>query len=289
MKKLLLLIALLLSFLGSKAQESILFKIKFLPNNLYESTLNTNMNMEMNFFGDSASLKRIKDKGIKLPMMLSSVTNMNFSIKTGSLKSDKDYNIEICYKDINSKQTINGNEKEGQANPLKGETIFGNYTADGKIHVNSMSGGDLNDGVRHQLEEMLDNLINQIKFPTERMKIGDTFNQEIPFVLPVAGTNLKATIKITYKLTKIEDQLAYFDLDESMDLNLAIEKDSKIITVNGSGIGSGNLIYNVKKNYAPKRNATLTMNYKMLMGTITVTGKADITSTTETKLTTGNQ
>lgn len=285
MKKLLLTLAILLSFIGLKAQESVLFKIKYLPNNFYESTINTNMNMEMNFLGDSASLKKIKDKGIKLPMIISSVTNMDFSIKTGELKIDKSYDVEILYKDINSKQTVNGTEKEPQANPLKGETIFGNYTSDGKIHVNSMSGGSLNDQVRQQLEEMMENLVNQIKFPDQPMKIGDTFNQEIPFVLPVVGENLRATIKIIYKLTKIENDLAYFDLDESMDLNLTKQKDSQTITVNGNGIGNGNLTYNTKKNYASVRNATLIMNYKMLVGAITVTGKANISSTTETKLT----
>lgn len=285
MKKLLLTLAILLSFIGLKAQESVLFKIKYLPNNFYESTINTNMNMEMNFLGDSASLKKIKDKGIKLPMIISSVTNMDFSIKTGELKNDKSYDVEIAYKDINSKQTVNGTEKEPQANPLKGETIFGNYTSDGKIHVNSMSGGSLDDQVRQQLEEMMENLVNQIKFPDQPMKIGDTFNQEIPFVLPVVGENLRATIKIKYKLTKIENDLAYFDLDESMDLNLSKQKDSQTITVNGNGIGNGNLTYNTKKNYASVRNATLIMNYKMLVGAITVTGKANISSTTETKST----
>jgi hypothetical protein len=205
------------------------------------------------------------------------------------LKIDKDYNIEIAYNDIDSKQTVNGTEKNEQVNPLKGETIFGNYTSDGKIHVNSMSGGNLNDQIKQQLEEMLENLINQIKFPNQPMKIGDTFTQDIPFNLPVAGNDLKATIKIIYKLTKIENDLANFDLDESMDLNLSEQKGSQTITVNGNGIGNGNLIYNIKENYAPKRNATLTMNYKMLIGAMTVTGKADISSTTETKLTSINK
>ena len=284
MKKLILVSVILLSFIVSKAQESVLFKIKYLPNNLYESTINTNMNMEMNFSGDSASLQKIKNKGIKLPMIISSVTNMIFSIKTGGIKNDKSYDIEIAYKDIDSKEIINDVQKDSQVSPLKVETIFGYYTADGKMHVNSMSGGNINEQIKEQLEGMLQNLINQIKFPDQPMKIGDTFDQEVPFNLPLAGEGLNATIKIIYILNKIENGKAFFDLDESMDLNLTKQKDSQTINVTGNGVGKGNLIYDIKNSYAYKRNATLAMNYKMLIGTLTLTGKADIASSTNTQL-----
>jgi len=284
MKKTILVLTLLCAFTLSKAQQSFLFKIKYLPGCLYESTVTTGMNMEMNVSGDSTVMASIKAKGTKLPIIVNSESSTEFDAKTGAVRADNLFPIAIRFKNRTEKKTVNGVVSNESSNPLVGQTIFGHYSTGGKIQVDSISGKTLNDEVKEALATMIGNLLNEMHFPESPMKIGETFTQEVPFNLPLAGTSMEATIKIIYKLTSVDKNLAYFDLDESMNIDMSTEKNSVTINVKGAGKGSGKLIYDINNNYAPTRSAGLKMNYQMEMGKLNMTGSAQILSTTETKM-----
>jgi len=140
MKNPILILTLLFSFTLSKAQQSFLFHIKFSPNNLYELNIVNGMNMKMNFSGDSASMARIKAKGIKLPMIMINETSMNADIKTGDIKSNNNFPIVLLFKDQATKKTVNGAESNDPPNPIIGISIYGQYTTDGKMRIDSISG-----------------------------------------------------------------------------------------------------------------------------------------------------
>lgn len=284
MKKIIIVFAFLFSFSLSKGQQSFLFKIRYNPNNLYTMNMVNGMNMKMNFSGDSASMARIKAKGIKVPMIITSETNMDADIKTGNIKSGNSYPIVLLFKGQTTQKTINGVESNEPPNPMTGQAIFGQYTADGKMQIDSISGKVLDEQTKQAIGSGISNMINQMQFPTTPMKVGDTFNQQVPFNLPMASADLKATIDIVYKLTSVDGNLAHFDLDESMDLNMSTEKNGTTLNVKGDGKGNGKLVYDIKDNYAASRNADLKMHYEMLVGKLTIDAEAEITSTTQTKM-----
>jgi hypothetical protein len=282
MKKTAIIFCLTLSFGLSKAQQSFLFKIKYLPAHIYESAVTTDMNMEMIFSGDSATMKKIKEKGIKSPMEMTTKSDMEFDVETGVLKSGEMFPIVLYYKKIDSRSVLNGNEKDDAANPMLGQKIYAQYSTDGKIKVDSIPGKEIDDQLKEVFANTLDKLLNTMHFPDSPLKIGDTFAQDIPFNMPIAGMNIGLTIKVIYKLTSVENNIAYFDLDESLDMDITQTQNG--LSVKGSGAGQGKMTYDIKGNFSPTRTATLKMKYTMLAGKITVSTSANVSATTLTQM-----
>jgi len=242
------------------------------------------MNMEMNFSGDSAAIARIKAKGIKLPMMITKETRMAVNIKTGVLGSVNDFPIVLSLKDEISKKTVNDNDSNEAPDPLIGQSIYGQCTADGKMRIDSISGKIIDDQTKNAISTSISKLLNQMQFPTNPMKIGDTFNQKEPFNLPIAGSNINMTIDIVYKLVSVEGNVAYFDLDESMDFDMSIEKNGTSMLIKGNGKGNGKLVYDIKGNYSIDRNSDLKVNYAMQLGKLQVAAEGEISTTIKTQM-----
>jgi hypothetical protein len=242
----------------------------------------------MNFSSDSATMAKLKAKGMKSPMTMTSGSNIDVDITTGVAKADNFFPIAIYYKDMTSKNTLNGAETNAAPNPLTGQTILGSYSTDGKIRIDSISGSKTNDQIKTMLTKLITSMLNQLKFPDKPLKIGETFTQQVPFSLPVAGTNIDATVNIVYKLKSVENGLANFDLDESMTMDISTEKSGTTLTVKGSGSGAGTMTYNIKENYSPLRTGNLKMTYTMMVGGLKMAALANISSSTQTKLSAKN-
>lgn len=99
MRKFILAFVLLFAFTIVKAQQTFLFRIKYLPSSLYESSTSSNTNMQMDFSGDSTAMAAIKAKGMKLPLMINSTSNIEFNVKTGAAKTDGFFPMAIYFKD----------------------------------------------------------------------------------------------------------------------------------------------------------------------------------------------
>jgi hypothetical protein len=85
------------------------------------------------------------------------------------------------------------------------------------------------------------------------MKIGDAFTQEEPLtLLDIPGINLNKdyTMKVTYKLTAIKDNMAYFDISSvfNMDINTQATNGHKV-TGKGRGSGTGKMVFNIAKDF----------------------------------------
>ena len=113
---------------------------------------------------------------------------------------------------------------------------------------------------------------------------GETFTQESPINLPIAGLNMQFAVKIVYKLTKISNNVAYFDLDESMDPNMSGKKGSVNMTATGTGAGKGSLSYDIAQNYPSILNTNLDFKIKMLIGDLTMNCTAKMSSVNKTEV-----
>lgn len=282
MKKNLFFIAFLFITTLIKAQTPLFFKIKYLPDHLYES--NITMDMNMNVSGGEREMDKIKAKGIKLPMIMNSTKTLDANIKTGAVKTESTFPIEIKYIDLTAKITLNGTEKPSPPSPLIGQTIYGEINSEGKIKVDSLSGKTLDENLKNTLTSVASNLINQTQFPEKALNIGDTFIQEVPFNLPIAGINMQMKIKIIYKLTAVENSSAYFDLDQTLNFDISTKKDSTIMTVKGTGNGEGKLVFSIDNYYPTSMKSSIDFNYQMSVGNMEMTGKAKIISNHQTKI-----
>ena len=97
------------------------------------------------------------------------------------------------------------------------------------------------------------------------MKIGDTFEQSMPFNMPMMGTGMKADIKVIYKLISISDGKANFDTNYNMDMNAAAGK-SMPVAMHMTGGGNGTMEYDIAANYPTHYIQNMDMNMSIPTG-----------------------
>jgi len=108
------------------------------------------------------------------------------------------------------------------------------------------------------------------------MKPGDSFTQTMPFNMPMKGASgdIKVNASVTYKLTRISDGKAYFDMTPSFSMNFAIQK----ISVDMSGSGTGKMVYSIKDNFPVSKDGSFNLKLKVTSEKVNVDGTAVITS-----------
>ena len=84
-----------------------------------------------------------------------------------------------------------------------------------------------------------------VKFPDHPLHVGDAFTQEMPLSIPLQGTDLNSDAKTVYKLTKIENGQAYFDVQQNMNITIPIQEDS----IELMGEGTGAMVFDIKNNF----------------------------------------
>ena len=238
-----------------KGQESVLFKIKYSPDKNYNSKVSINMNCKANLAGDTAVINKFKSQGITQPLSVIMDMAMVGNIKTGTKGVDKNFPVKIDYNFDHLNMTLNGNEMPVPQDKLKAATIiYGHAGTDGKLKADSINGKS-KDTSEKAVTQLLNSIQNKIIFPDHPMRVGDTFTQNLPLNLPIAGNTMDANSKAVYKLTNITDGVAYFDIQQSMDITIPVAGATIIMT----GKGSGKLVYSIKDNFPTDYNSNINL------------------------------
>ena len=88
-KKVYLFTCFLLIFGQLKAQQSIKFAYKYLPNHNYLTAISTRSNAEINITGSPEDLKKFKASGANEKMILTGTMDMDYTVKSGSYTKDE--------------------------------------------------------------------------------------------------------------------------------------------------------------------------------------------------------
>lgn len=83
MKKLIFLFLLLFVF-NAEAQQSVIYKMKYLPNRDYDGQVSMNINCNIALAGDTQITNKLKSQGITQPVAFDMNMKMTGDIKTGS-------------------------------------------------------------------------------------------------------------------------------------------------------------------------------------------------------------
>ena len=266
MKKPIGIIVLLFLTIAVKAQKTTLFKFKYQPNHTYKSSMKMDMDMEMTMQRDSAATARLKASGMKQTRAMKMNMAIGANIKTGAETPTKTFSFTMTQEIPVSKITVNGVEMPPmppQTTLLRMQSMNGECDAEGKLHVNSITGSSMDEKAKAAITDMMDKMQGQVKFPEKPMAIGETFTQEMPMSIPGTGLNMDFAVKTTYKLTDIKDNMAYFDTTLSMSFDMNSQKDGIQMVGKGNGSGAGKLIYSIPDNYPTTMNNDLTMNFDM--------------------------
>lgn len=198
------------SFVGF-AQETFQFKLKFHPESSYQMDMDMQMNMQMQMAGDEKLSNELSQVETKMDMSFQTLT------VTKEMDKEGDLPFEIFYKKLDSKMNVNGQEIPMDQDAITKELlkikINGIENEKGRQYSSDEMTGDLSN-----MKDLYDNMMNSMSmfmiFPKETFKIGDMHEVIIPFKMPLQqGVDIEMNIKGVYKLLKIADGKAYFDVE----------------------------------------------------------------------------
>jgi hypothetical protein len=244
MKKILYL-SLLLFVCTAKAQESIVYKMKYLSDHSYSGIVTMVMKCNVNLSGDEQVLSKLKEQGMTPPIAFNMNMKMTGATKTGAAGADKSFPFNMTYTFDELSMNVNGNNIPMPANAKTSANIFGHVAADGKLKADSVTGSKMKDTSEKKITQMMNAFQTKIKFPDQPMHVGDTFTQDMPLNLPMGGNNVPANSKAVYKLVSIANGNAYFDVVQSMDLSVPVKGN----TLHINGTGSGKLVFDIKNSF----------------------------------------
>lgn len=249
-----LIIAYLLVFcLNSYSQNELTFKVRYSPETTYSQTIVQTSESNMTFIGSEEFLQKLKDKGVQNPMVTNTSTTSEMDFKTGKLDSHKYFPLTMEFV-----KTTNSNGKKIIPD---GTMIYGHGTLENMPELDSIVSEGLDNEFKKGLLHTLKSTFSQISFPIKKLKVGDSFSQESPLSIPVAGTTVEMAIVTNYKLISILNNLGNFDVTQTYTMRSTISNND--ITAAGSGIGK--IVYDIKNNFLLKFQTTgeLEMNMKI--------------------------
>ena len=248
------------------AQKEVLFQVKLKPNTTYTGNMEVNSVSTVDFEGNEEIIGQIQASGMSLPMEVNVEQKITTTTKIGSKKGDR-APVMITYDNIEMTQEMNGTPLPAQHNPMKGVRAFGYVEDDSRLKLDSIAGIELNDQFRASVKQMVEQMINNIEFPSEPMKVGEQFTQEVPMTVPVMGAQpLNIVIITKYTLKEIDDENATFDTDQDVKLNM----DNAQGKMEASGSGGGAVVFNLKESAVTQQDAKINMNFTINTDSFTI-------------------
>jgi hypothetical protein len=277
MKKYLFVSFLILSVSFAKAQDGVMFKIKFLPSRTYQIATNISGAVTTDLSANKDLVAKLSSKGITQPL----VANVQFDNKstaiTGALSADNSFPVTMVKGAMpNINISINGKQIPIPAPKTAEMKFYGHVNPDGKLNLDSLGGKKLNDSTAAPFKKMMNSMIGAVNFPDHPIKVGESFTQTIPFNLPMASKGMAMSIKVTYKLTSISGDSAYFDIAHVIDMQL----DLKGVNLSLTGNGSGKMVYDIKNNYPSSSNSDIKVFITVKSDKINAVATAKISTNT---------
>jgi hypothetical protein len=261
----------------ASAQRSILFKIKYLPDHIYQSNVSMTSNIEMLFENLSKEdSDRLIKKGITMPLMLSTSTLSDLTISAGTPSALNTFPIIFKFNDVKRTGTLNGEEMPGGSTAISGHSMYATSTQTNDLQLDSIPGKPLDTSLRKELTTMFNAMVNELHLPEKMIKVGDTFTQEIPFNMTMNGADVAIKITATYKLMSIKKGIANFDIDQSSVVGMNNTESSQTLT--GKGGGHGELTYDIKRSFPKSISRDLSFDFEMKYQGRLMKAKAKINS-----------
>jgi hypothetical protein len=240
MKKPIIITALLLSTMAVKAQ-TVVLKSRYLPKHNYRSVMKMAMDMKMGEAAGGMSMK----------------TNMDLTLNaaTGTANASGGFPLTMKYTGANVKMTMNGTETNTPTNAIVGRTINATVDKNGKLTVQSIEGGQTDEKTKDGIVKMMQQMQEQMQFPTQPIKVGQTITHKAPMNMSGMGGDVKMLVNGTYTLTAVKGDLAYFDFKQDMKLDMKQDAGSNAMT----GGGTGKIIYSIAQQYPTSMVSNMTM------------------------------
>ncbi len=258
------------------AQDEVVLKMELKPELVYTGVTKNIMSSSMDFEGNDEMRQQIINSGTSLPMMMEGVQQISYKMTTAEAMESGDVPFEGEYFNVQNTQKVNGAEQPQQQSPLDGMHSYGRSVPGRSIEVDSIRGENLSPEIQTMALATVKAMLEGYKFPQDKkLKIGDTLVQTTPMSIPLGGyAQMDLKLILIYKLIKIENEQAFFDIDHQLEL----KADVKEMNMSATGGGAGSMIYDLKYEYAVDYNSDLKMELSAKMEAFDLVGTMNLTS-----------
>jgi hypothetical protein len=170
---------------------------------------------------------------VKNPTISKVKTKTEAELVTGKRSADSSFQVSLIYQKIMS---LDGRNEIPEGTEIQGEIKNNELPSFHKVVSNA-----LNIDQRILLLQTVQNTFEQFKFPEQRLKTGDQFSVDRPVSMPMEGSTIDIVITTNYKLLRIQNDLAEFELCQSYLMTPQMMDNS----FTGTGSGKGQLSYDI--------------------------------------------
>ncbi|MGY5351083.1 DUF6263 family protein [Wenyingzhuangia sp. IMCC45533] len=260
------------------SQKSLKLEIIMKPKTIYKTHLSTKAKSSITFIADSLLLEGFKSRGIQNPMIMDIEKVTPTIIKTSKRNKEKEIPAILEFGHITSSIIMNG-KKDTKKSPLDSLRMIGKYINQKDFKIDSIVGGDLNETMKKTISSLMENLQQKISFPKKPIKIGESFEQNIPMTIPIQGMKpVQLKINTIYTLKNFNKKIALFDIKQKIEMDLS----QKQVDVKAEGSGSGIVEYDRKHKFLTRYESKLPMKLNIKANDLI---KMEIKSNTITKQT----
>lgn len=218
------------------AQDSIAFKVLFNPETIYKRTNEQSSETVTRYSGSDEVMQRLKEKDIPNPIISEKNSVTEILIKTEKLNKDAQFPLTMTFV-----KTVSSNSKKTLPD---GTIIYGKCTV-GKLPVlDSISSTGMNEDFKAGVLSGAQSVFSQLTFPDKKLAIGETFSREAPLTLPIENETLKITTITHYKLVKIVNGIASFDISQEYIMNSVLKGSN----IEANGTGKGQILHDIANN-----------------------------------------
>lgn len=234
------------------------FQVYFKPHMLYKQTVNNQMHLVMTYSGSDKILQVLKVKGLSNPMIKDTVENRSSITRTGKMDDDKKFPLvmEVDNSVIPSRYRTS----QGQL------YVYGSCEEGKSPSIDSVASSDIPKDLKDLICHSIQSTFAQIILPKQSLNVGDTFSIYQPLSMPVGSSKIDIKMKITYTLTRLSQDSAWFNTKEQYVFNMNVAD----VPIKASGGGKGTYTYDVANNFYSNYQTIDTINFDYIYPTFTM-------------------
>ena len=241
--------------------QSVDFKIQYRPQTKYLQNVQQNIENTIYYSATDEILEKLKENGIQNPTITKSTSDIQSVFKAGKLKSDGTFPITMEF--LN---TVKSNNKTLIPS---GTLIYGKGTVSKMPQLDSIVSKDMEEAFKKTILQTVQSTFSQLDLPQKTLKTGESFSQETPLTIPVAGTSIEMILTTTYKLISIANKTANFDISIVYTMKVSVEK----YNLQGSGTGKGKMLYDITNSFPTKYDLDTEMIFDMKQNDFSIQAK----------------
>lgn len=250
MKKLFLLLFLSGTFFNYGQSNQILdFKAGYSPETSYHQTTLNSSDYEVLYSGSEKFLETLKQNEVPNPTKIKNSFNLETLSKTGKIDKNGNFPITIEY--------LNSIDANGKTIIPNGTLLYGKTSLSNMPEMDSIVSKGMEENFKNVIFQTVKSTFSQLVMPQKKLKKGESFTQESPLTIPIAGINIEMLISTIYNLKSMNSKNAFFDITQTYTIKMS---DNRFET-SGAGIGKGNLIYDIPNHFINEN--TLKMDFNL--------------------------